>query len=117
MNFTHEVEYVFEYEEEEYRENYYRDSLEGRRYKGRTPNDLSPTNLKATGRESQIIKPTLLGSKVLNEQETLLVYDAPDIDKIIILFIVVFPDGGKIWGYKNGILYYDKIEGIGGSAK
>lgn len=116
MNFIHEVEYVFEYKNEEYRENYYRDSLEGRRYRGRTPEDLSPTNLKATGKESQVIKPTLLGSKVMNDNETILIYEASDIDKIIILFITEFPDGGKIWAYKDGILYFDKIEDFGGNA-
>lgn len=113
MNFIHEVEYVFEYEGEEYRENYYRDSLEGRRYRGRTPDNLSPTSLKATGEQSQVIKPTLLGSKVLNENETILVYEASDINKIIILFITEFPDGGKIWAYKDGNLYFEKIKVLG----
>lgn len=109
MNFIHEVEYVFEYNNLEYRENYYRDTLEGRRYL-KVRDGYTPLNLKSTGNQFEEIKPTLLSSTVLNDTETLLVYEATDINKIIILYFIEFPDGGIMWGYKNGIYFYDKIQ-------
>lgn len=114
MSFIKEVEYVFEYEGSEYRETYCRDTHEGRRYRlteygGEFPTkNYTPIDAKATGEKFSVIKPKLIGANKVDHEETLLSFELPDINKIIILRFSKYSEHSASWS-KSGTWIFDKV--------